>query len=100
MVWYEKIKNIVESPSSIELKIYRNKVRDDLLKELNKKREEMIGQGRFPYKGEWLTHEEIILAMEKERKEKFTRLVLLILLYFLLIVASLIFGLIVFKSAG
>jgi hypothetical protein len=100
MVWYEKIKKIVESPASIELKIYRNKVRDNLLKELEKKRKEMISHGRFPYKGGWLTHDEIILAIEKEKKEKFTRLVLLIFIYFLLFVTSLILGFIVFRSAG
>jgi len=99
MVWYEKIKNIIESPASIELKIYRNKVRDDLLKDLNKKCGEMKRQGRFPYKGEWLTHEEIMLSIETEKKEKFTRLTLLIFIYFLLIVISLVLGFLVFKSA-
>lgn len=95
-----KLSEALESAESIELRLYRDKVKDSLRKELLAKRDEMLKEDRYPYIGHWLTLDEIAIAMENEKKEKFTRLVLVILIYALLLVISLIIGFVVWRTTG
>ena len=98
MVWREKIRELVESAESIELRIYRNRVRDELYEALERKRQEMRKNGRLPYRGEWLTRDEIVLSKADERKKDFAKVVLVITLYLLLFVMSLGLGLFVWRA--
>jgi hypothetical protein len=99
MIWYQKIIEMVESADSIELKIYRNKVRDDLLKELGKQREKKLNQGKYPYQGRWLTHDEIVLAREQERSENISKFALILLIYLALLAGSILMSYFVWRSA-
>ncbi len=99
MVWHKKIVELIESADSIELKIYRNKVRENLHKQLNKKREEMLKQDRYPYQGKWLTHDEIVLAMEQERRENISKFMLVVLIYLVLLAGAFFLGFFVWRSA-
>jgi CO dehydrogenase/acetyl-CoA synthase gamma subunit (corrinoid Fe-S protein) len=97
---FDKISEALESAESIELRIYRDKVKDSLRKELVAKRDEMLKEDRYPFIGRWLTLDEIALAMENEKKEKFTRLVLVIMIYALLLIVSIVLGFVVWRATG
>jgi flagellar basal body-associated protein FliL len=99
MVWSEKISRLIESEESIELKLYREQVREELRRKLEPIRDEMLEEGRLPYCGEWLTPDEIMLEREQEKKDKLTRLVLILLIYLLMFAISLGLCLYVWRSA-
>jgi len=99
MVWNEKLRRLVESPESIELKLDRDQVRQALRRELDPIHQEMLEQGRVPFQGDWLTPDEVMLDREQEKKEKITRLVLVALLYLLMFAASVGISWYVWRSA-
>jgi len=97
---FSKLSEALESAESIELRLYRDKVKESLRRELLETREKMREEDRFPFIGEWLTLDEIALAMEYEKKEKFTRLVLVIAIYALLLIVSFILGFLIWQATG
>jgi hypothetical protein len=98
MNFYERFMQLTESAESIEVQIYRNRIREDLLKELTQQRSDMADQDRYPYQGEWLTIDEIHLTREGERKRNFSKLVQSFFLLGFLLLANFVMIFFIWRS--
>jgi hypothetical protein len=71
-------------------RIYREEVRNRLIKDITKKNEEMIKNGLFPFEGRWFTIDEIKRYRRKLKKKD--RGIFYELIFLFLLMGFLIFG--------